>query len=300
MTDILVQTREASPRLHDVPPQGAPLVVPNVVDPTRARDKFPSRPVGDSAAAGELSRRTDAEPPLSLGSVLYLGSVGLIAAAIVVVFFGTGFSLLVRTAGGAISGPVGRADPEITSLPPSLGEVDQQIFFSEKSARSNKEIAQTTAALPAPTEAPAIDGKHDVPRSGGALASKAPIATPPPPANAPVPAPNSPAATAPPTSGLRTAELTQLLDHGDALLRDGDVASARLFYERAADAGDAQAALRLGATYDPEFLGRLGFSKLQANPAEARSWYSRALELGAVDAKRQLNSLATRQGNSFQ
>ncbi|MGB9645149.1 MAG: hypothetical protein WCB44_08485, partial [Stellaceae bacterium] len=101
-------------------------------------------------------------------------------------------------------------------------------------------------------------------------------------------------------SGLRTAELTQLLDHGDALLRDGDVASARLFYERAADAGDAQAALRLGATYDPEFLGRLGFSKLQANPAEARSWYSRALELGAVDAKRQLNSLATRQGNSFQ
>jgi hypothetical protein len=300
MTDILVQTREASPRLHDVRPHGTPLVVPNVVDPTRDRDKFPSMPVANSAAAGELARRTDAEPPLSLGSVLHLGSVGLIAAAIVVVFFGAGYSLLVRTAGGAISSSVGRADPEITSLSPSLGKVDQQTFLSEKSARRNKEIAQTSAALPAPTEAPAIDGKHDAPRSGGVLATKVPIATPPPPANAPGPTPNSPAATAPPTSGLPTAELTQLSDHGDALLRDGDVASARLFYERAADAGDAQAAVRLGATYDPEFLGRLGLSKLQANPAEARSWYSRALELGAGDAKRQLNSLATRQGNSFQ
>jgi TPR repeat protein len=94
--------------------------------------------------------------------------------------------------------------------------------------------------------------------------------------------------------------LAELLDHGDALLRNGDVASARLFYERAAGAGDGRAALRLGATFDPEFLGRLGLGKLQANPAEARSWYSRARELGAADTKRQLNSLDTRQGNSFQ
>jgi len=60
-------------------------------------------------------------------------------------------------------------------------------------------------------------------------------------------------------------------------------------YERAAGAAD-------GATFDPEFLGRLGLSKLQANPAEARSWYSRARDLGAVDAKRQLYGLETRQG----
>ena len=90
--------------------------------------------------------------------------------------------------------------------------------------------------------------------------------------------------------------MTELLDHGDALLRNGDVVSARLFYERAAGAGDGRAALRLGATFDPEFLGRLGLGKLQANPAEARSWYSRARDLGAVDAKRRLNSAETRQG----
>ena len=110
--------------------------------------------------------------------------------------------------------------------------------------------------------------------------------------------PNSRAVTAlaPPTSRLSNAELTELLHHGDALLRNGDVASARLFYERAAGAGDARAALRLGATFDPEFLGRLGLGKLQADAAEARSWYNRARDLGEIDAKRRLNSLETRQG----
>lgn len=78
------------------------------------------------------------------------------------------------------------------------------------------------------------------------------------------------------------------------LLHNGDVASARLFYERGA--GDGRAALRLGATFDPEFFGRLGLGKLQADPAEAQSWYSRARDLGAVEAKGQLNSLEARQG----
>jgi hypothetical protein len=63
--------------------------------------------------------------------------------------------------------------------------------------------------------------------------------------------------------------LTELLDHGDSLLRNGDVASARLLYERGAGAGDGRAALHLEATFDPEFLGRLGLGKLQADPAEA-------------------------------
>jgi hypothetical protein len=143
-----------------------------------------------------------------------------------------------------------------------------------------------------------IDGKDGVPHLDRALASKAPTDRSAAPANAPVPAPTSPAAIAiaPPTSGFSSAEMAELLDHGDSLLRNGDVASARLFYERAAGAGDGRAALRLGATFDPEFLGRIGLGKLQANAAEAQSWYSRARDLDAVDAKRQLNSTETRQG----
>ena len=102
------------------------------------------------------------------------------------------------------------------------------------------------------------------------------------------------------TSVLSAAEVSELLQPGDSLLRIGDVASARLFYERAAAAGDGRAALRLGAIFDPGILERLGFSKLRADAAEARLWYSRALDLGVIEAKRQLNGLETRQGNSLQ
>ncbi len=267
----------------------------------QSREPAP-RPIAFANAARKPSRRTSAGAPLLIGSLLYLGSVGLIAAGIVTVFFGTGFSLLVPTGGRTISGSAPGAGPEVVSLPPSLGNDDQQTSFGEASARENENPAQSSAALPASAEMPAMDHKDDAPHLDGILISRAPINTSAVPANAPVPAPNSPAETAvaPPTPGLSKTEMTELLDHGDALLRNGDVVSARLFYERAAGAGDGRAALRLGATFDPEFLGRLGLGKLQANPAEARSWYSRARDIGIVDAKRRLNSAETSRGNSFQ
>ncbi len=61
-------------------------------------------PVGLANAARDPSPSISAGAPLSIGSLLYLGCVGLIAAGIVAVFFGAGFSLLVPTAGGTISG----------------------------------------------------------------------------------------------------------------------------------------------------------------------------------------------------
>lgn len=254
-------------------------------------------PVALANAAREPPPRI-AGAPLSIGSLLHLGSVGLIAAGIVAVFFGAGLSLLAPTAGGTISGSADRAGAEAMSPLPSLGDVEPQTSSSRASARENEDAALNAAAFPAPTEAPAIDGKDGVPDVDRALASKATTDTSAAPANAPVLAPISPAAIAlaPPTSRFSSAEMTELLGHGDSLLRNGDIASARLFYERAADAGDGRAALRLGATFDPEFLGRLGLGKLQANPAEAQSWYSRARDLGTVDAERQLNSIETRQG----
>jgi TPR repeat protein len=87
-----------------------------------------------------------------------------------------------------------------------------------------------------------------------------------------------------------------LLEHGDALVQIGDIASARLFYERAATAGNGRAALRLGATFDPAFLERAGLHNLKGDAAAARSWYGRALDLGTAEAKQQLNSLENRQG----
>ncbi len=298
MLGILVQSREAAPRLNRARLQRAPRVVPTPSDATRQRDGLPQTPVALGRGTREPSPRISAGAPLSIGSLLYLGSVGLIAAGIVAVFFGTGFSLLVPTAGGPISGSANRAGPEAMSPLPSLGDIEQQTFISRASATENKDAALNLSASPAPSEALARDGKDGAPQLDPVSASKAPTDTSAVPANTPVPAPTSPAAIAPtaPSAGFSKAEMAELLAHGDTLLRNGDVASARLFYERAAGAGDGRAALRLGATFDPEFLGRLGLGQLQANPAEARSWYSRARDLGMVDAKPRLNSLETRQG----
>jgi len=78
---------------------------------------------------------------------------------------------------------------------------------------------------------------------------------------------------------------------GDRFLSAGDIASARLFYERAADAGDGSAALRLGATFDPGFLGRAGVRETAGDPAQASSWYQRARDLGSATAGERLKSL---------
>lgn len=296
MFNILVQPREAAPRLYNARRHRALRAAPSTSDAAPQEDRLPQIPVVLANGAGE-PYRISVEAPLSIGYLLYLGFVGLVAAGIVAVFLGAGFSLLVPTGGGTISGAANRAGPAVTSLAP-LGNDVQQTFLSRTSAHDNVNPAQSSVALPAPTATPAMERKNDVLRLDPISISKAPTDTSASPANAPLPAPNSPAgaALAPPISRLSSADLTELLDHGDSLLRNGDVASARLFYERGAGAGDGRAALRLGATFDPEFLGRLGLGKLQADPAEAQSWYSRARDLGAADPKRQLNSLEARQG----
>src|SRR4051794_7557219 len=90
----------------------------------------------------------------------------------------------------------------------------------------------------------------------------------------------------------RAAQLT-LIGRGDALLSSGDITSARLFYERAAEAGNAEAALRLGEIYDPAFLRRSRF-QAKADSSRASFWYGRARELGSTEAEILLNGLQPR------
>ena len=88
-----------------------------------------------------------------------------------------------------------------------------------------------------------------------------------------------PVALSPPTDS--PAKTAALVARGDSFLGAGDIASARLFYERAADAGYGLAAFRLGATFDPVFLDRAGMrNTIRADPEQAASWYRRARELG--------------------
>jgi hypothetical protein len=80
-------------------------------------------------------------------------------------------------------------------------------------------------------------------------------------------------------------ESAALVAQGDRLLGLGDVTSARLYYERAADAGDGQAALMLGMTFDRAFLKFDRLRGVRGDPASAISWYSRARELGQAEAE---------------
>lgn len=103
-------------------------------------------------------------------------------------------------------------------------------------------------------------------------------------------APPVPAAAAP-RNHASTPEIELLVGRGEALLGLGDIASARLYFERAADADDARAALLVGKTFDPTFLERLGARGLSGDPAKAAAWYRRARDLGASEADRHLRSL---------
>jgi hypothetical protein len=86
---------------------------------------------------------------------------------------------------------------------------------------------------------------------------------------------------------LAPEQVSLLIDRGDALVGMGDLSSARLFYERAAAAGNAQAALRLGATFDPSFLRGAGLRGIGGDEGMAAYWYGRARDLGAASASPQ-------------
>jgi TPR repeat protein len=95
---------------------------------------------------------------------------------------------------------------------------------------------------------------------------------------------------------LSGAEIAALLARGDWLFATGDVASARLLYERAAGVGEARAAVKLGETFDPAFLSHLNLRGERADPAMAVFWYRRARDLGASDAGTRLIRLEAKQG----
>ena len=94
------------------------------------------------------------------------------------------------------------------------------------------------------------------------------------------------------------AEMAGLLARGDWLFATGDVATARLLYERAADAGEAQAAVRLGETFDPVYLDGSHLRGLHGDPDMAVFWYRHARDLGATGVASQLKKLEAKEGRN--
>jgi len=83
------------------------------------------------------------------------------------------------------------------------------------------------------------------------------------------------------------AEIAQMVKRGAELMANGDVAAARLMYQRAAEAGEAVAAFALAETYDPLVLK----GGVPPDVGLARIWYERAKDLGSTMAPERLDRL---------
>ena len=215
------------------------------------------------------------------GAVLYLCTLGLVAAATIGAFFGLGLALL---------------------MPHPIAHADRQTASAMAPGAS---AATARHTLPAATSAPAVPsgfaGRSTPAAMAAAPSSAAPAVPAAPVPAAPVPAAPVPAATVPaaPVSAApafaakpqRPAAIAALLEEGDELFHNGDIAAARLRYRQAFDFGAARGALGIGATYDFDFLNRDGRHGLTGDPAVASFWYREAFALGAAEAERRLAAL---------
>ena len=248
----------------------------------------------------------------------FLASVGAVAAAIIGVFFGTTFSLLApeQIIGGSGTGNRGTevetlhsiglpdsssdaqpvpADAEqppsaavASLLPPALAHrpMAREDATPENATPSQSSVSAASKAVISPAAGAVSSTRASAVES---MANETTLARP-----ATVSPPERfPAATTatPPASPPMAAEIAELLARGDSFVVIGDIASARVFYERAASAGDGRAALRMGTTFDPAFLQRAGLPRTFGDPAQARSWYRRAFDLD--DIKRWRNAVDT-------
>jgi type II secretory pathway predicted ATPase ExeA len=165
-------------------------------------------------------------------------------------------------------------------------------------------VAAPSAAAPAP---PAVATIKEPDASATAPIARTPPTAPPPKeaSAAAASTPKTPAVTppiivapAPPPSAARSAnsaapsaETNLFIRRGTELLVEGDIISARLFFERAAGSGDARAATGLGKSYDPLFLKEAGVRGISGDPAKAATWYRTAIRSGDAGAEARLKKL---------
>ncbi len=175
------------------------------------------------------------------------------------------------------------------ALQPGDYQVEVIMVRSDGKVPEARKLALVIDAPAAPTQAnvqsapapekPVVAPKAAEPAPKAALARPERVA-PTEPAAAPPPAPT---ATANPTLPPLTAkQVSNILKRGDALLAQGDVAGARLLLGYAATRGNKDAMLKLGNSYDPEYLAKLGVRGVDPDPAKAAEWYERAKQATAT------------------
>ena len=89
-----------------------------------------------------------------------------------------------------------------------------------------------------------------------------------------------------------TARIDELIAHGRKMVDVGYFPGARAYFQRAAEAGSAEAAFSVGLSYDPSFIAEMGAQGIRPDVKQARIWYERAKALGYKDADAQLRALS--------
>jgi len=172
---------------------------------------------------------------------------------------------------------------------PSFQSTGQRGATSAVALATRENVATAYSASPSPSQG---NGSpyQGAPQTRATPAAQQPFA--PPPAAASADAPSSLGSIGGTTARrLAPDELSNLMRRARSLLAAGDIPSARLLLERAADAQEAGAAFLLAQTYDPVVLGTQDARRVVPDPASARAWYERAAQLGSVEAQRRLGQL---------
>jgi hypothetical protein len=200
----------------------------------------------------------------------------------------------------------GAAPVSGTPLAPSTaGRLDAEEITTlvNRSTNSMKngdlDPAQAVATVPPTSPNPPAEANAPAPQ-----AKPAPVTVPPSPPSqlpqvasvhagaAPVAGPQSlPAQGGSTARRLDAEEIATLVSRGTDLMKNGDLASARLLLRRAAESGSAGAALTLGTTFDPLVIQQLGAIGIVPDVAQARQWYEKAAALGSDAASQRLAKL---------
>jgi len=211
----------------------------------------------------------------SISSRILAGVCAAAAVAILVAFFSSDATRDTVRASRAAVFPA----PSVAanSDPSQLTSRDRQIDPARPSAPINQTLGRSvTTAAAEPAREQMV---HQSAPQGGVPAANA-VVEPTTPADA--------------IHHLDPEVIASLLRRADALIASGDVAAARLVLRRAADAGDAGAAMALAGTYDPANLAKLGVHGIVPDLAMARSWYEKARTFGSAEARQRLEMLASK------
>jgi hypothetical protein len=265
------------PRAPTLPPPRSRLAPPDVMVAARSHERMV-----DAARSPLLSLEPTRLMPPPIGSdrnpntMLGISIACIFMAAIVLYYLAAGHSpsspamFKSQTASVAPRPLTSTIEPERTAQPERR---------PSSAADGDREILAETEKL----SQPAVTPQATSPPQRETMAILQPAAA---------------GAETPPASkavrALDPENISLLIKEGEKHSATGDVVTARMIFQRAAEAGDATAALALAATYDPVMLAKLGVMGMGSDVEKARTWYLMAESFGSAEAKQRLQLLDKR------